>query len=102
MFNEQEIERYSQQYNCKCNVFYDSIYINSAYRSWICKQRGQFYRLFHLNGEQCKHKNHVHEKKYADIEEIFRYINKHDTQVILDRDRSKRIKLERLFASIHK
>ena len=102
MFSEQEIERYSNQYNCKCNVFYNSVYINSIYRNWICEQRGQIYRLFHLNGEQCKHKNHVHNKIYNNLEEVFKYINKHDTQIILDRSKCKRVKYERLFEQIHK
>lgn len=102
MFKEQEINKLSKQYKCSCNIFYDAIYINSIYRSWICEQQGQYLRLKHLNGEQCKHKNHVHEKKYTDLESIFKYINKHDNQVIPDRNRNKRVKLERLFASIHR
>jgi hypothetical protein len=102
MFNEQEINKLSNQYKCSCNVFYDTIYINSTYRNWICERRGQSYRLFHLNGKQCKHKNHAHEKLFTNIEEIFKFINKHDTRVMLDRDRQKRLKFERLFAQIHK
>jgi hypothetical protein len=102
VFNEQEIERYSQQYKCSCNVFYDAIYINSTYRSWICKQNNQGYKLFHLNSKQCKHKNHLHEKPFSNIEDIFKFIYKHDNRVMLDRSRSKRLKFERLFAQIHK
>jgi hypothetical protein len=102
MFNESEIERYSQQYKCSCNVFYNSIYINSTYRNWICQQRGQSYRLMHLNSKQCKHKNHMHEKLFTNLDEVFKFVNKHDANVILDRDRSKRLKFERLFAQIHK
>jgi hypothetical protein len=102
MFSEQEIERYSNQYKCTCNVFHDTIYINSTYRNWICERRGQSYRLMHLNSKQCKHKNHMHEKPFTDIEEVFKFVSKHDTQVVPDRNRNKRLKLERLFNSIHK
>lgn len=102
MFEEQEIERLSSQYNCSCNIFYDTIYINSIYRNWICEKHGDCYRLKHLNSEQYKHKNHMHKKPFMDLESVFKFVNKHDTQVIPDRNRSKRIKLEKLFASIHK
>ena len=100
VFNEQEINQYSKQYNFKCNVFYNSIYINSAYRSWICEKQGQFYRLKHINGVQCKHKNHMHKKLYTNIEDVFKFINKHDTQIMLDRDKSRRLKFDRLFKQI--
>jgi hypothetical protein len=102
MFDEQEIEKYSKQYKCSCSVFPNTIYINSIYRNWICEQRGQFYRLFHLNGKQCKHKNHMHNKLFTNLDAVFKFVSKHDTQVILDRDKNKRIKYERLFEQIHK
>jgi hypothetical protein len=102
MFNEQEIDKYTNQYKFSCNVFSNTIYINSAYRNWICEQRGQFYRLKHLNGEQCKHKNHMHKKMFTNLEEVFKFVNKHDTNVILDRDKSKRLKYDRLFEQIHR
>jgi hypothetical protein len=102
VYEEQEIERLSKQYNFKCNIFSNSILINSSFRNWICEQRGQFYRLKHINSKECKHKNHVHKKPYSSLQEVFEYVNKHDTQVVLDRDKRHRIKLDRLFDQIHK
>jgi hypothetical protein len=101
MLNEQEIERLSKQYNLSCKVFYNSIYINSIYRNWICEQRGQFYRIKHINGEQYKHKNHMHKKPYKTLQDVFEYINKHDTQTILDRHKNTRLKYEKLYNQIH-
>ena len=100
MFSEQEIERLNKQYKFKCNIFYDSILINSVYRNWICEQRGQFYRLKHLNGKQCKYKNHMHNKKYNNLAEVFKYIHNHDTNTILDRDKKSRLKFDKLFNQI--
>jgi hypothetical protein len=102
MINELEITRLSKQYNLVCSVFPDTIYINSVYRNWICKQNSQGYKLFHVNSGQCKHKNHMHKKDFTDIEKVFQFIHKHDTQIVPDRDRHKRLKFERLFAQIHK
>lgn len=102
MFEEQVINRLSKQYNFKCNIFYDSILINSTYRNWILEKQGEYYRLKHINGVQHKHKNHVHRKLYTNLDDAFKFINKHETQVVLDRDKSKRIKFDRLFEQIHK
>jgi Na+/phosphate symporter len=102
MFEEQTIKRLSEQYKFKCNIFYNSILINSNFRNWICEQRGQFYRLKHINGEQYKHKNHMHKKLYTNLDDVFRYINKHDTQVALDRHKNERLRIDKLYEQIHK
>ena len=100
MFNEQEIERLTKQYKFKCNIFDNSILINTSFRNWICESRGQCYRLKHLNGVQRKHKNHMHKKLYINLDEVFEYVNKHDREVVLDRDKRQRLKLDKLFEQI--
>jgi hypothetical protein len=99
MFNEQEIQRYCEQYNLKCKVFPESIYIDSTYKNWICERRGQQYILKHQNNEQCKHKNHVHNKRYDDLEEIFKYIHKHDTKTVYSRN-VRWLKIDRLLKRV--
>lgn len=97
MFNEQEISRLSKKYNLKCNIYPNTIYINSPYRNWICESYGNFYKLKHQNSKQLKYRTHIHEDKYYDIEEVFRFINWHDTYKSIDRYRKRRLRFESLF-----
>jgi hypothetical protein len=101
MFEEQVIKRLSEQYNFKCNIFPNSILINSNFRNWICEQRGNIFRLKHFNDKQYKHKNHMHKKPYETLQEVFEYIKNHDTQIALDRRKNQRLRFEHLFQQIH-
>lgn len=100
MFNEQEIIKLSKKYNLTCNIFPNAIYINSPYRNWICESVGDFYRLKHQNAKQLKDRTHFHKDKYYDLEEVFKFINWHDTHKLIDRYRKRRLRFENLFSQM--